>query len=192
MFPTILGLIQATSLQKAGTSSQKMVMAGIGSSTMSYLIIQLWCIPHNTPGTGFTIRPTHAQKMEGIPAHSLLLSSYSKFAMAELGRNNLRPLIAVSLASTLSRALRAQQGTQLLISTALASLFSHLPCHQPQRIPQDVFLCCQFTAAPKEASKSGNKFRSSKRPWQSGQMYLVFSCCTSTTVSAEPFGSNKL
>lgn len=73
------------------------------------------------------------------PCHSLLLSSYSKFAMAELGRNNLRPLIAVSLASTLSRALRAQQGTQLLISTALASLFLLFPATSHKGFPKMCF-----------------------------------------------------
>lgn len=69
---------------------------------------------------------------EGTPAHSLLLSSYPKFAIAELGRNKLHPLTVVSLATKLSRVLGAQQGIQLLISTALASLFSPPPCHQPE------------------------------------------------------------
>ena len=109
---------------------------------------------------------------EGIPAYSLPVSSYSKFAVAELGRNKLHPLTAVSLASTLSRVLGAQQRIQLLISTAPASLFSPPPCHQPQRIPRDVFLCCPFTAAPKETSKSGNKFRSNKSHSNQGRCIL--------------------
>lgn len=113
--------------------------------------------------------------------------------MAELSRNKLHLLTAVSLASALSTVPGAQQGIQLLLSTAPASLFSSssLP-PATEGSPRRVFLL-PIHRSFKEASKLGNKFRSNKRPWQSGQMYLIFSCCTSmTSVSAEPFGSNKL
>lgn len=133
MIPTILGLIQATSLQRTGTSSQ-MVMAvqavalchtlshSYGASLQSF---RHW-IHHKLY--------SHTRN-KGFPAHSLLFSSYSKFAMAELGRNKLHLLRVVSLASTLSRVLEAQQGIQLLISTSPTPLFSPPPCHQPQRTP---------------------------------------------------------
>lgn len=180
MIPTILGLIQATSLQRV--RSQQLLTA-VQAAPRRPTLSQ--SIPCKAPGTGSAASSAHARETKAsLPTDSLLLGSCSKFPTAALGWNKLPPLTAVSLASLLSQAQGAQQGWT-------ASLFPP-PCRQPQRIPQMCFSIANLQQHLKEAMRSRNQFRSNTRSQQSGQMHLVSSRCTSMTIfSAQPFGSKN-